>query len=166
MVDRKSVSTQPERGVGFMRPGRFLFIVALSAAAAMATDDVPTQNARPHAAALSEFSLAVEELCASVSPAVVQIEVRNRAPVDNDDNHHAGFFAKQSASGSGVIVDASGYIITNAHVTEASRQIDVSVADTSDPLKTDAHRHYSATIIGTDKETDLAVLKIDADHLP
>ena len=134
--------------------------MALSAAAVMA------QGPRPHAAALSEFSLAVEELCAAVSPAVVQIEVRNRAPVDNDDNHHAGFFAKQSASGSGVIVEASGYIITNAHVTEASRQIDVSVADTSDPLKTDAHRHYAATVVGTDRETDLAVLKIDANNLP
>ena len=56
--------------------------------------------------------------------------------------------------------------ITNAHVTEASRSIDVSVADTSDPTKTDAHKHYAATVIGTDKETDLAVLKIDATNLP
>jgi serine protease Do len=128
--------------------------------------NLEAQRVRSHAGALAEFSAAVEELCDSVSPAVVQIQVRTRAPVDNDDERHAGFFAKQRASGSGVIVDASGYIITNAHVTEGSREIDVSVADTSDPANKDAHRHFAARLVGTDKETDLAVLKIDADHLP
>jgi serine protease Do len=124
------------------------------------------QTSRPHTGALAEFSTAVEELCASVSPAVVQIEVRTRAPVDTDDARRAGFFAKQSASGSGVIVDASGYIVTNNHVTEGSREIDVSVADTSDPARPDAHKHYAATVVGADKETDLALIKIDATHLP
>jgi serine protease Do len=126
---------------------------------------LPAQTSRPHSAALQEFSKAVEELCASVSPAVVQIEVRSRAAVDTANSGQMGFFAKQSASGSGVIVDPSGYIITNAHVAE-SKDINVSVADTSDPTKKDAHKHYPATIVGIDKETDLAVLKIDATNLP
>ncbi|MGA2712530.1 MAG: trypsin-like peptidase domain-containing protein [Bryobacteraceae bacterium] len=119
-----------------------------------------------HASALAEFSAAIEELCDSVSPAVVQIEVRSRVPVDTEDGRRAGFFARQFASGSGVIVDAAGYIVTNEHVIEGSRDIDVSVADTSDPGRKDAHKHYKARIVGTDKETDLAVLKIDADSLP
>src|SRR5580704_14760901 len=123
------------------------------------------QTPRPHAAALSEFSAAVEELCASVSPAVVQIEVRTRTQVSSEDERHAGYFAKESASGSGVILDPSGYIITNAHVAE-SRDISVSVADTSDPSNKNAHKHYPATIVGTDKETDIALLKIDATDLP
>jgi serine protease Do len=89
-----------------------------------------------------------------------------RVQVDNDDGRRAGFFAKQSVTGSGVIVDAAGYIITNAHVVEGSRDIDVSVADTSDPAKKDAHKHFTGRIIGTDKETDLALVKIDADRLP
>jgi serine protease Do len=131
-----------------------------------ATSALYAQPARSHSSALADFSTAVEELCASVSPAVVQIEVRRRAPVEDEDSSHAAFFAKQSASGSGIIVDASGYIITNNHVTEGSRDIDVSVADTSDPTKKDAHRHYSGTIIGSDRETDLALIKIDATNLP
>lgn len=126
---------------------------------------LPAQTARSHASALQQFSDAVEELCASVSPAVVQIEVRSRAAIDSATNGQTGYFAKQSASGSGVIVDASGYIITNAHVAE-SKNINVSVADTSDPTKRDAHKHYPGTIVGIDKETDLAVLKIDAANLP
>jgi len=124
------------------------------------------QTVRPHAAALADFSAAVEELCAAVSPAVVQIEVRLRAPVDSDDSRRTGFVANQRASGSGVIVDSSGYIITNAHVVEGSREIDVSVSDAGNAATPDAHKHYSARVIGTDKETDLAVIKIDAAHLP
>ncbi len=132
----------------------------------LATTSLKAQNVRNHTSALADFSAAVEELCAQVSPAVVQIEVRARAPVGNDDDGRAGFFAEQRASGSGVILDASGYIITNAHVTEGSRDIDVSVADVSDPARKDAHKHYAARIVGTDTETDLAVLKIDASNLP
>ncbi len=63
-------------------------------------------------------------------------------------------------------MDAHGYIVTNAHVVEGSREIDVSVADTSDPGRKDAHKHFLGHVIGTDRETDLAVLKIDADNLP
>ena len=97
---------------------------------------------------------------------MVQIEVRLRAPVENDEGRRTGFVANQRASGSGVIVDASGYIITNAHVVEGSREIDVSVADSSDPARRDAHKHYVGHIVGTDRETDLAVVKIAADNLP
>jgi serine protease Do len=129
------------------------------------TTIVSAQTPHPHSATLQEFSNAVEELCTSVSPAVVQIEVRARAAVDVSNSGQTGYFAKQSASGSGVIVDPSGYIITNAHVAE-SKDINVSVADTSDPAKKDAHKHYPATIVGIDKETDLAVLNIDATNLP
>jgi serine protease Do len=128
--------------------------------------NLEAQAARKHAAVLADFSAAVQELCDSVSPAVVQIEVRLRAPIENDEGRRTGFVSNQRASGSGVIVDAAGYIITNAHVVEASREIDVSVADSSDPDRRDAHKHYNARVIGTDKETDLAVLKIEAEHLP
>ena len=124
------------------------------------------QVVHKHAGVLKEFSAAVEDLCDSASPAVVQIEARSRALVNDEDERRAGVFAKQSASGSGVIVDAAGYIITNAHVVAGSRDIEISVADTSDPTRKDAHRHFAARIIGTDKETDLAVLKIDAENLP
>jgi serine protease Do len=128
--------------------------------------NLEAQNVRNHTNALAAFSAEVEELCDLVSPAVVQIEVRSRAPVENEDERRAGFFARQRGSGSGVILEASGYIITNAHVTEGSSDIDVSVADRSDPALKDAHKHFAAHVVGTDAETDLAVLKIDASNLP
>ena len=66
--------------------------------------------------------------------------------------------SRQSASlGSGVIVGAEGYILTNHHVIESADEIEVALAD---------GRKSSAQIVGTDPETDLAVLKVDLTELP
>ena len=119
-----------------------------------------------HASVLAEFSAAIEELTDKVGPAVVQIDVRARELVDREDARRTGYFAEHHTSGSGVIVDPSGYIITNAHVIEGAREVDVSVADHSSPARRDAHRHLQARIVGSDKETDIAVLKVDGEHLP
>ena len=68
---------------------------------------------------------------------------------------------RERALGSGVIVDSKGYIITNAHVVEKADRIRVKLMN--DP----ATITYAATVVGVDKETDLAVIKIDAKkHLP
>ncbi|MBK8891187.1 MAG: Do family serine endopeptidase [Methyloversatilis sp.] len=62
-----------------------------------------------------------------------------------------------SGLGSGVLVSANGYILTNFHVVEAASDIQVSLND--------GHTH-KATVIGSDPESDLAVLQINADKLP
>jgi len=59
--------------------------------------------------------------------------------------------------GSGVIVSESGYILTNSHVVEAADGIEVALADS---------RRVNAKVVGTDPESDLAVLKIDLPKLP
>jgi serine protease DegQ len=65
---------------------------------------------------------------------------------------------EQMASlGSGVIVSGDGYILTNFHVIDGADEIEVSLAD---------GRKAAATIVGTDPETDLAVIRIKADKLP
>lgn len=61
-----------------------------------------------------------------------------------------------SGSGSGVIVSSEGYIVTNNHVIEDAAEIEVILNDNS---------KYTATVIGTDPSTDIAVLKIDATNL-
>jgi serine protease Do len=63
---------------------------------------------------------------------------------------------RERSLGSGVIVDGKGYIVTNAHVVEKADRIRVKLMN--DP----ATVTYDATVVGTDKETDLAVIKIDA----
>ncbi|MCY7371781.1 MAG: trypsin-like peptidase domain-containing protein [Polaromonas sp.] len=63
----------------------------------------------------------------------------------------------QGGLGSGVIISASGYILTNNHVVDGADAIEVVLNDT---------RKASARVIGTDPDTDLAILKIDLDKLP
>lgn len=64
---------------------------------------------------------------------------------------------KQFSLGSGVIVSAQGYILTNNHVVEAADEIEIALAD---------GRKATAKVVGTDPETDLAVIKIDLPNLP
>ncbi len=70
---------------------------------------------------------------------------------DRDDD------APQAGLGSGVIVSPEGYILTNNHVVEGADEIEVTLSDS---------RRARATVIGTDPETDLAVLRIQLDRLP
>lgn len=63
----------------------------------------------------------------------------------------------QQASGSGVIISEDGYIVTNNHVIDKARNIEVVLND---------KRSYSATLVGTDPNTDIALLKIEENNLP
>jgi serine protease Do len=64
---------------------------------------------------------------------------------------------KRSGLGSGVIVDKSGYILTNNHVIKGADEIKVTLSD---------KREFAGRVIGTDEKTDLAVIKINSDNLP
>lgn len=64
---------------------------------------------------------------------------------------------KKEASGSGVIISSDGYIVTNNHVVDGADELTVTLND---------NKEYSARIVGTDKTTDLALIKIDAKNLP
>lgn len=102
-------------------------------------------------------------------PAVVNIftsqAVKRQQHPLRDDPLFRFFFGDQPDTqvqpstnlGSGVIVSESGYILTNSHVVEAADGIEVALADT---------RRVNAKVVGTDPESDLAVLKIDLPKLP
>ncbi len=64
---------------------------------------------------------------------------------------------KQEATGSGVIISSDGYIVTNNHVVDGADELTVTLND---------NREFSARIIGTDKATDLALIKVNANNLP
>lgn len=113
------------------------------------------------------FSAAAQK----VMPAVVNIYTSNEVkapthPFMNDprfrfffgDQFEEGEPQQSSSLGSGVIVSHDGYILTNHHVIEGADQIEVALAD---------GRNAKGHIVGSDPETDLAVLKIDlANNLP
>ena len=64
---------------------------------------------------------------------------------------------KRTATGSGVIISTDGYIVTNNHVVDGADELTVTLTD---------NKEYSARIIGADKTTDLALIKIDGKQLP
>src|SRR5260370_30692664 len=63
----------------------------------------------------------------------------------------------QHALGSGVVMSQNGYILTNNHVIENAKEIQVALND---------GRSFTAKLIGTDPQTDVALLKIEANNLP
>jgi len=99
-------------------------------------------------------------------PAVVHIKTQSgNAPSwhrffwgpqgDPDDENSSPFFGQ--GTGSGVILTADGYIITSNHVIENASRIEVVLYD---------NRSFTASVVGTDPSTDLALLKINAEDLP
>lgn len=64
---------------------------------------------------------------------------------------------KKEGAGSGVIISSDGYIVTNNHVVDGADELTITLSD---------NREFSARIIGTDKATDLALIKINATNLP
>lgn len=105
-----------------------------------------------------------------VGPAVVRIDssrtVTRRIPEAFNDPFFRRFFGEeglppssriQQGIGSGVIIDASGLIITNAHVVDGADRVTVTLSD---------GRTFEGRVLGGDRVTDVAVIKIEGDRLP
>jgi serine protease Do len=119
---------------------------------------------------LVQLNGALESLAAKVAPAVVQILVTGYGPLREPDRSQTAFIVRQHAVGSGVIVDSSGYVMTNAHVVEGAQRIRVALplpmGDSAGQVPVGKRRILEARLLGQHKETDLALLKIDETDLP
>jgi len=92
----------------------------------------------------------ITDIAKIVSPSVVGIDTS----VSYSNGFRSAFISE--GSGSGIIIDTNGYIVTNNHVVDGASNITVSLSD---------GRKFSAQLIGKDSKTDLAVLKINATNL-
>ena len=135
----------------------------------------PAAFAQGRTGSLPDFT----ELYERQGPAVVSIDVtqkvrRPRMPDISEDDPFYEFFRRfgqvprggngapqreyeAQSTGSGFIVSADGYVVTNAHVVEDSSEVTVRLTD---------RREFVAKVIGSDKRTDVALLKVDAKDLP
>jgi serine protease Do len=159
---------------------RFLIVLCLTAC---------IQAADEKTNALAGFSGALERLAATVAPEVVQVQVSGWCASGSGNNEDAASLASCRVIGSGVIVDPSGYIITNEHVVRNARSVRVMLTPKSDhagdapgpPGKQQAldsvvvganrepvgkRQVLDAAVLGASRDTDIALLKIEASGLP
>ncbi len=124
----------------------------------------PAHHASP--STLGELSLRLEALAEKAGPAVVQVISSGYGPVGGPEVIGT-VLGKQQNGGSGVLVDPSGYVITNAHVVDGAERVQVLLAyqvDNAGPGRSILRpraRLREAAIVGIDPETDLAILKVD-----
>jgi Do/DeqQ family serine protease len=125
----------------------------------------PSTGPLPAVPSTGSFNGAVQRATPSVVNISTSKEVRSpRHPLLNDPIFRR-FFGEQmpedaqraSSLGSGVIVSSTGYVLTNHHVVEAADEIEVALHDGKKLL---------AKVVGSDPETDLAVLRVNAEDLP
>jgi serine protease Do len=136
--------------------------------------DLPGQRSSPAPALkdLRGLSDDFEALSARVGSAVVQVVATGYQPPQQGDAPGSGLLSRRQIGGSGVILDPDGYIVTNLHVVGGAGRIQVRlpIAAAGAPPGTSILRPLGkivgAQIVGVDRETDLAVLKVDGTDLP
>ena len=164
-----------------LMPAIYLMVIAFSAASCNQTQAAPAAAASAPAGQPVDLTYAAEKSLPSVVyiKSVVNAKTQTVEYSDPFDDFFSdpfgGFFGrgqgnnngkrqrqvqtpKRAAAGSGVIISADGYIVTNNHVVDGADELTVTLNENS--------KEYSARIIGADKTTDLALIKIDAKNLP
>ena len=124
----------------------------------------PPARAQQRVDSLRDVSSSLERLSRRVHPAVVQIFSSGYSLSEEDEGgRNTAVVTRQRATGSGVVLSADGYIVTNNHVVSNARTIRVRVAAEMPGRSTlqPEGKLLDARIVGVDRDTDLAVLKVE-----
>lgn len=127
------------------------------------------QNGSPRSP-LNQLSSSIRQLTNRVSPGVVEIAVTAYGAVSDRTGQVSNQISMQRSSGSGVIVDPSGYIMTNAHVIQGAISVKVLMPNGKNPKVVSSHVGdgmlvKDARIIGIDMDSDLALLHVEGEGL-
>ena len=145
-----------------------IVLLAYASVASAQTARRPTTTAGAVAASgLAGLNAELQALATRVAPSVVQVLVKSYGSARTAGAQ--ALLATQRSSGSGVVVDAGGYIVTNAHVVLGAREIEVMLQPRPDgpggSVLKRTSRPLPARLIGLDRETDLALIKVEATGL-
>lgn len=119
---------------------------------------------------LRELSTSFEEISQRSGRAVVQIFVRSYVANDTTSNQ-SDVLTAQNSSGSGIVLSPDGYILTNAHVVKNAHAIKVQLNIRAEQAAREGgdrslNKPISGNLVGIDRDSDLAVIKIDRANLP
>ena len=148
------------------------FLSSSGSKPAATPDASTTGEVKPPPVSLGELSVSLEGLVNRVRPAVVQIFSTGYVTADESDSSNtAALLSRQRSTGSGIILSDDGFIVTNAHVVQGARRIQVrlSVARSRRAARATFEpevKLLDAKLIGMDREMDVAVIKIDRTGLP
>jgi serine protease Do len=118
---------------------------------------------------LHQVSASLEALSKRVSPGVVQIFSTGYKADSDREHRNTDLLSRGLTSGSGILLASDGWIVTNAHVVQGGRRIRVQLnheAVLSTGQNRARHALFDAKLVVADRDTDLALLKIDATDLP
>ncbi len=152
-----------------------LLIALMGRCAVVGYAQSPPAGAAPIAAditRLASLSREFSELARKVNPAVVRVTSIGYRQLEDDESDEPGIAARQHSTGSGVIIDPNGYVVTNAHVVLGAHKAQVTILERSSAApgregRGGVHRRgLQAEIVGLDLETDIALLKVAENGLP
>ncbi len=150
-----------------------VLLLALLPAVSAAQTEQPTRSAESAKLLKSDplhvFSESVQQLSNTVTKSVVQVLTIGFGLTTDQDKDDTAYLQAQRGIGAGVILTDDGYIVTNAHVIEGAREIRVRLQGLEQQnagKSLPGHGVLEAKLVGMDRLTDLAVLKIDAKGLP
>ncbi len=119
---------------------------------------------------LQQVSTTLQMLSKRVRPSVVEIYSTGYIPNNDREHRNTGILSRGLTSGSGFIIASDGWIVTNAHVVQRGRRIRVQLsheAALSAPQNgVSRHALFDAKLVVADRDTDLALLKIETSGLP
>jgi len=151
----------------FVLAAALVFLLSLSWVGTISAETEQTDSYL----ALESFSNSIADIAEKVGPAVVNIDtvrmVKQGSPFFSQDPVFRQFFGEQfkdysrtipqKGTGSGFIISQEGYILTNEHVVHKADKIKVTLSD---------GREFTGKLIGSDLDSDIAIVKIDSDDLP
>lgn len=114
---------------------------------------------------LNQLSADFQQLSRRVQASVVRVSAVGYRQLEPEESDEPGVAARQQSSGSGVIIDPEGYIVTNAHVVVGAQRVQVTLPPPGGGPRSRA-RSVRAEVVGLDLETDVALLRIPGKGLP
>ncbi|MBI3811152.1 MAG: Do family serine endopeptidase [Nitrospirae bacterium] len=130
----------------------FVVLVFLSLSVSAPSSATPLKD-NAGTKVLQDLQNVFVDLADRVKPAVVNISPATHPTAKPGESPHGSRPPEGSGSGSGVIIDKKGYIVTNNHVVGEAAEVEVRLSDKS---------HFTGKVVGKDPDTDVAVVKIEA----